>query len=235
MHRKAVFITGTDTEAGKTIFCAQLLAYLRTKGLAAVSQKWVQTGFSDSNDIELHLKTAGIEQPEPIDLVVPQRYEYPASPHLAARLEHSSVNVNAIENALTQLCAKYELVICEGSGGALVPLTDDLLISDFAARLGLPAVIVSANKLGCINHTLMTVEALRSRRMPILGIVFTRTSAQSDDVIMKDNIDTIRRISGERVLGEISWLERVDQYSPGFDPIGEAFLMTWSEFIGRAD
>lgn len=235
MHRKAVFITGTDTDAGKTVFCAQLLACLRSRGVSAITQKWVQTGWGASDDIALHNKVAGTEQPEPIDLLIPQRFSYPASPHLAAKLECRSVDEGAVESALSELSGRYELVICEGSGGALVPLTDNLLISDLAAGLRLPAVIVSANKLGCINHTLLTIEALKSRGIRILGVVFTRTSANVDEVIAQDNIQTIREISGERIFGEIGWLERVDQYCLDFELIGESFLMSWREYIERAD
>lgn len=240
MHGKtnAVFITGTDTDAGKTVFCAQLLAFLRNKGINAISQKWVQTGWGEmgemgeSNDAEFHASTAGMPRTEPLDLIVPARFKYPASPHLASKLEGKPVDILAISSALNDLSSRYELVLCEGSGGALVPLSNNLLISDFAAQLGLPSIIVCANKLGCINHCLLTVEALRSRGIEILGIAFTRVSRETDDIIANDNIETIRALSGEVVLGELAWLERPDEYSSLFNETGESFLKQWSEYCG---
>ncbi|MDD3925648.1 MAG: AAA family ATPase, partial [bacterium] len=100
------------------------------------------------------------------------------------------------------------------------------------AQLGLPAVIVSANRLGCINHTLLTVEALRSRNIPVLGIVFMRVSPETDEIIARDNVETVRALSGVIVLGELGRLESPDTYSAGFDRLGEAFLERWSVFNG---
>ncbi len=227
---KALFITGTDTDAGKTIFCAQLLAFLRRKGINAVSQKWVQTGCEETDDAALHIDTAGLAQPEAPDLITPVRFAYPASPHLAARLEGKDVDVRIISSALNNLMQRYDIVLCEGSGGALVPLADSLLLSDYAAQLGLPAIIVSANKLGCINHTLLTVEALKSRNIPVLGIAFMRVLAEADEIIAEDNVETVRKLSGVTVLGELDWLERPDTYSTDFDRLGEAFLERWDLF-----
>ena len=92
MHSKtnAIFITGTDTDAGKTVFCAQLLAFLRAQGINAISQKWVQTGWGDSDDAAFHASVADIAQSEPLDLIVPMRFAYPASPHLAAKRENKN-------------------------------------------------------------------------------------------------------------------------------------------------
>ena len=145
------------------------------------------------------------------------------------------VDIEAIRLALDELTNRHELVLCEGSGGALAPLSDELLISDFAAQLGLPAIVVVANKLGCINHALLTIESLRSRNIDVLGIVFTRVSAEADEIIAADNIETIRSISGEVVFGEIGWLENPAQYSRDFDEIGRSFfgiLMPKHSFFG---
>jgi dethiobiotin synthetase len=233
MHSKtsAVYITGTDTDAGKTIFCAHLLSFLRAKGINAVSQKWAQTGWGEYDDAAVHAKISETAPPDSLDLIVPQRFKYPASPQLAARLEGKSVDIDKIKTSLAELTNRYELVLCEGSGGALVPLTGNLLISDLAAQFGLPAIVVCANKLGCINHALLTVEALRSRGIDILGIAFTRVSQPgNDDIIEADNIDAVRAFSGETVLGEIPWLENPDRRNACFDSLGENFLKRWEDF-----
>lgn len=234
MHSKtnAVYITGTDTDAGKTIFCAQLLAFLKAQGIDAISQKWVQTGWGKIDDAAFHASVAGILQSEPLDMVVPMRFSYTASPHLAAKMENRAVDTEAIRLALDELTNRHELVLCEGSGGALAPLSRNLLISDLASQLGLPAIVVVANKLGCISHALMTIESLKSRNIEVLGIAFTRVSAQTDEIIAADNIETIRAISGEVVFGEIGWLKDPSKYSPDFDAIGRSFLKRWSDYIG---
>jgi dethiobiotin synthetase len=229
---KAVFITGTDTDAGKTVFCGQLLAFLRKRGIDAISQKWAQTGWGESDDAAFHASVAKCDQTEPLDLTVPVRFQYPASPHLAARLENRTVDMALIKNSFNELSQRHDLVLCEGSGGALAPLTDDTLMTDFAAQLGIPAVIVSANKLGCINHTLMTVESLRARNVPILGIAFSKLSPECDEVIARDNVETVHRLSREAVLGELIWLEKPGEYWTDFEAIGESFLKQWGECSG---
>ncbi len=208
---KGVLITGTDTGAGKTIVCGHLAAYLRKEGLNVITQKWVQTGCEGfSGDVSVHMRIAGLDVDEHSELhllLCPYTFSFPASPHLAARREGVRVDPERIKSAYRELCGKYELVLVEGIGGLNVPITEDLLLADLAADLKLSAVVVVANRLGCINHSLLTVEALRARNIPILGLIFNRTDNTGDKEILDDNPRIVESITGIKLLGELPYMD----------------------------
>lgn len=229
---KSVLITGTDTGVGKTIICRHLAAYMQEKGVNVITQKWVQTGYDQTDDIKDHmLKPLPVwNQIKDIDVLrAPYRLKHPASPHLAATLGGVEVDIKIIEESHTRLCEYFDLVLVEGSGGVLVPLNEKILLADLAARLKMAVVIVVSNKLGCINHTLLTVEALRIREIKILGLIFNRMNDNGDETILRENIRIISLIAGVPVIGEIPFL-RSD--ADGFirtKSIGEAFYKRWME------
>lgn len=227
-----LFITGTDTDAGKTLICGYLAGFLCEQGTAVVTQKWVQTGSADGlDDVRLHQALSGLALDPALDaLCVPYRFPFPASPHLAAAQEGAAVDPAIIAGAYRQLAARFAVVLVEGAGGALVPLTADVLTADLAADLSLPALLVVRNGLGCINHALLTVEALRQRSIPTLGIIFTRTTADGDPRILADNVEIIGRLSGAPVLGELPYLPDPLAGASAFAPIGRAFLTQWSAY-----
>lgn len=155
-----IVVTGTDTGVGKTVFAAALAGALR-----AHYWKPVQAGLEDGSDAESVAALSGL----PADRILPEAYRLttPCSPHRAAELDGI-----AIDPARLALPAHDPLVV-EGAGGALVPVTRELLHADLFARWGLPVVIVARTELGTINHSLLTVEALRARGIPVLGIAFS--------------------------------------------------------------
>lgn len=221
-----IFITGTDTGVGKTLVCGCLAGYLREQGRQVITQKWVQTGCSEfPEDLILHRRLGGLEEiTELDDALNPYRFAFPASPHLAAAREGASIDPEVIANAYRQLGGRFDLVLVEGAGGALVPLTGDMLIIDLVARLGLAALVVVRNGLGCINHALLTIEALRNRHIPLAGLVFNRPEPDGEEEILRDNPPTIAHLTGATVLGELPYLADVRQAPEAFTPIGEAFL-----------
>ncbi|MHB9037693.1 MAG: dethiobiotin synthase [Armatimonadota bacterium] len=222
----SVLIVGTDTGVGKTIVCKLLAAYLRGRGLSVITQKWVQTGCELSDDIALHDNTHSANDLD--DLRVPYSLKYPASPHLAAAIEGVKIDVAKIEAAHNELARRFDMVIVEGSGGALVPITESELLADVAVRLDIPVVIVVNNKLGCINHTLLTVEALRSRDLRIIGLIFNRIESEGDEAILLDNIRITGLICGVAVLGELPHMTEPQYPADLFRPIGDAFYRKWS-------
>ncbi len=197
---KAVFITGTDTGVGKTLVTGLAARGLSDLGRSVVTQKWIETGASGfSKDVSEHLRIMGRKKTEFREVkayMSPYAFRPASSPHLAAAVEGRRVNVDKIKEAFERLNARYEHVLAEGAGGALVPYNKEEIIIEIAKELGLPALIVSANRLGAINHTLLTVEAVRRRGMKIAGIVFNNMDIPADRAILKDNEDTIKRISG---------------------------------------
>jgi dethiobiotin synthetase len=201
-----VFVTGTDTGIGKTLACGVLLAGLRRLGYAAITQKWVQTGCTEPEDVLAHLALAGINRAEVADLLpdlCPYCLPLPASPHLAAAAVGVELDPSVIIAAYARLNARCAPVLVEGAGGVLVPLAPERLIVDLAAMLRLPALVIAPNRLGTINHTLLTLEALRTRQIPVLGVVMNRLCPQEDPRILQDNPRTIARLGGVEILGEL--------------------------------
>jgi len=120
--------------------------------------------------------------------MVPYNLSFPASPHLAAKKEKINIDPEKIENSFRRLEEAFDTVIVEGVGGAKVPLNKETLIVDMAQELRLSVLIVAENRLGTINHTLLTIEAIKNRKLPILGIVFNRASEAGDPEVLEDNI-----------------------------------------------
>lgn len=189
---RGLFVTGTDTGVGKTVVCAALLHRLRHEQ-AVRYWKPVQTGIEVDDDTETVRRLAACSAREVFAAGI--RLPRPVSPHLAARLAGTTI---ALDDLLTLASSQpaSEYWIVEGAGGALVPLSDDAVIVDLATQLSLPVVIVSRTTLGTINHTLLTIEALRARSLPIAGVVMVGDSNP-------DNREAIEHFGRVTVIGEL--------------------------------
>ena len=163
---RGVFVTGTDTEVGKSVVAASICAALAARGERVAAFKPVVTGLDDEPgpfgyDHELLASAANAEQAP--DDVAPYRFGPPVSPHLAAELAGEP-----IEPAhLLEVARAHELLVAEGVGGLLVPITTGYLVRDLAIDLGLPVVVAARTGLGTINHTLLTVEAARTAGLKV--------------------------------------------------------------------
>ena len=166
----SIFITGTDTGVGKTLITGLLARFFAEKENNVITQKWIQTGSRDfSEDIETHLKIMGrskdvISGLE--DFVSPYTYTFPASPHLAAEIDNTAVDEGKIKSAFNELSNKFDVVLVEGVGGFLVPINERKTVADIAEELNIPVIIVAENRLGAINQTLLTIEAIKKRNIP---------------------------------------------------------------------
>ena len=193
-------ICGTDTGIGKTVFSAAL-----TGALNAHYWKPVQSGLEEETDSEIVARLSGV----PVDHILPEAYRLkePASPHLSARLEGVEIDPFRLEPP-----AGVGPLIIEGAGGLLVPLTNTIVFADVFARWRIPVILCARTALGTINHTLLSIEVLRSRDVPIRGVAF----------IGAENIDTqitIAAIGQVKVLGRLPLLENLtkDSLSHAFD------------------
>jgi dethiobiotin synthetase len=226
MKNKSLFITGTDTGIGKTVICGCLARYLSRKGINVGIQKWVSTGNRNtSDDIDYCLSMLGRKKEE-IDnplLLHPYTFDFPASPHLAAELEGQEVDIDKIVESYHTLVRRHDLLIVEGVGGVLVPLTRDRLLIDLVADIAIPVLIVADSGLGTINHTLLTIEALTKRGIPILGLVFN-FAGKEDKTIEADNIKIISRIGKRPSFGSLSKVDSMEALIAEFEPIGERIL-----------
>ncbi len=185
-----IAVTGTDTGVGKTVFAAAL-----TVALGGSYWKPVQAGLEDGSDAA-SVESLGV----PRARIVPEAYRLatPCSPHRAAELDGV-----AIDPARLALPAVEGDLVVEGAGGALVPLTRDWLFADQIARWGCPAVLVARTSLGTINHSLLSIEALRARGVPLLGVAFVGDAQEDSEA-------TIAAIGRVRRLGRLPLLPRLD-------------------------
>jgi dethiobiotin synthase len=218
---RGIFITGTGTDVGKTAITAGLLRGLRAQGLDAVSMKPVQTGAHRdggvwrSPDLDVHCRAAGLEpDAEEYSRMAPYCYEPACSPHLAARLIGRLPDINHIADCAEQLLARHDALLVEGAGGLMVPLDEKHLLIDLVERLRYPVVVVALAGLGTINHTLLTIEALQRRNLPVLGVVFNEPAPLPRSAIKEDNPKAVARCSGVPVLGSVPHLPRFDHNDP---------------------
>jgi dethiobiotin synthetase len=230
----AIFVTGTDTGVGKTYISSLLLGFLRHQGLDAGYQKWLSSGGSDCADLNFCLEQNDITpDTDSADLQAVYCFKYPAAPHLAAKLEGREVDPERIISSFRQYERQKQIVVVEGVGGLLVPVRRDLLLADFLIRLELPTLIVARTGLGTINHTLLTIEALRSRSLPILGIIFSddENDDQYDEMLLADNMQTITEFSQVPVFGRIRRQATYTEAEELFLATGELFFKRLKKFI----
>ena len=196
---RGLFVTGTDTGVGKTVVSAMLLQRY-ARDLPVRYWKPIQTGIERDDDTATVTALAGSLARSPV--VAGVRLPRPLSPHLSARRAGQAIDLDALE-AIAGQQSRDERFIVEGAGGVLVPVTETALMADFIARLGLPAVVVARTTLGTINHTLLTVEALRARGLEVAGVVMNGSPN-------RDNREAIAKFGHVDVLGEIPPLALVD-------------------------
>jgi dethiobiotin synthetase len=217
-----VFITGTDTGVGKTTVAVGLVRLLKARGLDVGVMKPVATGAwhppeadsrrgqqgnnKVSEDARLLMEAADTN--DPYELVNPVCLSTPAAPSVAAQEEGVSIELKSIWSAFKALTARHPFLVVEGIGGLLVPINGTLLVADMAKKMSLPLIIVARASLGTINHTLLTVEAARRRRLKITGVIFNSPNAPHDPKMVDSSKKEIERLSGIPVLGVIPYLFR---------------------------
>ena len=222
---KAILVTGTDTGVGKTVTTGLLARFFLTKGCRVITQKWVQTGCAKfPEEIQSHLRLMQKTRSYVRDYyghVSPYVFDRASSPHLASGLEKRKIRKDKIKDSFAYLLKRFDFVIVEGSGGALVPFDRKHLLIDIAKDVKIPVLIVAGNRLGAINHTLLTIEALKRRKLKILGVIFNNQKELTQDIILKDNPRIIRKLTGQRILGTLPRLKNKEALYRKFIPIGE--------------
>jgi dethiobiotin synthetase len=194
---KTFYITGIDTEIGKTVVTGKISAYLNRKGIKTTTMKPVQTGCTGiAEDILTHREIMGVEA-DSLDkehVTNPVVLKFPASPHLAAELEDSSIDFELIDRSLETLKENFDCVLIEGAGGIYVPLTRNYTSLDFVKEKNFPVIIVSSPRLGSINHTMLTIEILKNSGVEISGLVYNMFPPERDE-ITRDSIGVIKHFS----------------------------------------
>lgn len=196
-----LFITGTDTGVGKTYVTTLLAKHFLSEGVNVGVMKPLSCGSRSENDarkLKKELKLA-----DPIKLINPIELIKPLAPYPAAKLAKKKINLDRVLAAYKELSLRHDLVLVEGVGGVLVPITKELMVADLIRIMSLPTIIVARAGLGTINHTLLTVEALRRRKVSIMGIVMN--GYRGKELSEKSNAKMIEEISGLPVIAQIPW------------------------------
>lgn len=195
LNHKVYFVTGIDTDAGKTYATAFLASMFAEDGKKVITQKFIQTGCTEtSEDIEAHRRLTGMDElPEDAEgLTAPVIFSYPASAQLAAKMDGREISLETIDTATITLAERYDVVLIEGAGGLYVPLTDDFFAIDYVAHRRLPAILVTNGRLGSINHTILSLEAIKSKGIQLAGVVYNQFF-DKDKIIAADTRAFIER------------------------------------------
>lgn len=192
------FVTGTDTDCGKTFVTALLVKAARAAGVDAIAAKPFCCG--PREDVEI--LAAASDNTEPLDAINPVWLKTPAAPRACELLGEPAPDISVALEVVQSLAARHAQVFCEGAGGWLVPIAKDYTIADFAAELGWPIVVVVRNKLGALNHTLLTLENIRHRGLPLAGIILNDLEGQPDEAT-RTNRQVLEEFCGCSVLVEI--------------------------------
>lgn len=203
------FVAGIDTDIGKTHATAHIARSLSVQGRKTITHKPVQTGSSGlAGDIVRHrrLTHSPLLPEDRCGLTMPQIFAYPASPHLAAERQGQSIDFAAIHRSIDALRPHYDSILVEGAGGLLVPLTRSLLQADWVAAQGWPVILVSGGRLGSINHTLLSLEALDKRGIPLAALAYNHYFDHADPVIGADTQGYLKTVIAER-FPAAEWLD----------------------------
>lgn len=213
MTPRGLFITGTDTGVGKTAVTAALLMLLRQRGVDAVPMKPIQTGCLKRGgelvapDLDCCLRAIHLTPTvEEAEWMCPYRFIPACSPHLAARIDRRPIQMRSLTAAFRQLAGRHDFVIAEGAGGVLVPLDERRTMLDLMRALDLPVLVVARPGLGTLNHTLLTLAALRAAGLKLAGVVVVATERGRRGRIERDNLASIARLGRVPVVGRLPFI-----------------------------
>ncbi|WP_216830442.1 dethiobiotin synthase [Alkalihalobacterium elongatum] len=207
------FITGTDTDVGKTIVTSLLSSALNAKGTNTIPYKPVQSG---AEYREKQLFAPDVDMYEKVNRkTFPHSYTYllkaPVSPHLAARWDEVTIEKDRIYKDFRNITNSCDCILVEGAGGVAVPIINETYcVSDLMKELKLPVIIVARAGLGTINHTTLTVQYIRQLGLPITGIVMSGF-IESETVAQQENIDMIEKMTDVPVIGKLPYVENLEQ------------------------
>ncbi len=204
----AFFVTGTDTEIGKTHVSCLLLKQYAAQGLKVIGMKPIAAGCElvdgewVNDDVQRLVAASNVQAP--MEWINPYRFKEPIAPHLAAEKANVRIDIQHILDCFEKLKTLADVVIVEGAGGFLVPLNADDDMAELAIVLGIPTILVVGMRLGCINHSLLTAEAIKARGLVLHGWVANHIDPEMD--VQKENIQTITRQLGLEPMLISAWV-----------------------------
>jgi dethiobiotin synthetase len=213
-----VFITATDTGAGKTTIGVGLAAYLKKRGVNVGVMKPVESG--GTADSQFYISV--INPQDPRELINPYHFDLPISPHQAAREEDKEVRYEVLENAYKSLRSKYDFLIVEGAGGFFCPFSDTLLAADVMERFGLPILVIAKPQVGTINHILLTLECAEQRGISVVGVIINHAQDASGAIATKSKPEEFTRFTKVPLLGVLPYIGHISQKDLNIDAIVSA-------------
>lgn len=192
--RKVFFISGIDTDSGKTIVTGLIAKFLLSENKKVITQKLVQSGCSGiAGDIIIHRKIMGIDLlPEDISKITcPFVFSHPSSPELAASLENKKIDIDIINKNTGRLSKNYDFVLIEGAGGLMVPVTKEKMIIDIISENNYELILVTNSKLGSINHTLLSIEVCKKYNILLKAVIYNNHPV-ADEFILNNSRQVIR-------------------------------------------
>jgi dethiobiotin synthetase len=208
---KGLFVTGTDTGVGKTLIAGGIARLLTQQGLRVGVFKPVASGCrSDRGELfsqDAAFLAACAETDYPLSVISPVTFRTPAAPITCIRLEHRPMDYEQIAAAYTWLCEKCDAVVVEGIGGAMVPLTETETVLDLAAEFDLPTLVVARPTLGTINHSLLTIRAVRDAGLPLAGVIINGYNALDADIAEETAPEVIAQIGQTTILAIVPYDE----------------------------
>jgi len=210
-----IFITGTDTDVGKTIITAGIAAAAHKAGFIVGVYKPVQSGAVLKNGVKI---SPDLEFVNKINPAVKTKSSYllsePIAPYTAALQEKTEISKDKILEDYNQICENCDFVIVEGAGGLLSPVYKDFLIRDMVKLLNLPLIIVARPDLGTINNTLLTIESAKNSGIEVLGVIISNYPKNTNDTAIKTSPALIEEFSGVKILGMLPHIEDIDDFNP---------------------
>jgi dethiobiotin synthetase len=211
---KGYFITGTDTEIGKTLVTGLLGRYFQLQGMSVGAFKPIASGGEEKDGVlcsedALFLKSF-LKLAEPLELINPLCLQKPLAPKVAAEQDNHQIKLEKYINAFHAYQEKVDVLLVEGVGGVMVPIKKDYLVADMIKEVGLPVIIVTRPNLGTINHTILTTSYLQQEDIPIAGIVINYSKQQEKGLAEKTNPQEIKRLSGVPIIGEVPYIENLE-------------------------
>ena len=205
---QSYFIIGTDTNVGKTYIASSLMKHFVQLGLKTVGMKPIASGCEVNQqgewmneDVRALQRVSNVTVP--IEFINPYRFLPAIAPHIAAEQSGMTINLELIESAYQQLTAVAEVVIVEGAGGFMVPLNQTQTLADLALQLNIPIILVVGIKLGCINHALLTVEALQARGLVLAGWVANQIDPNMP--MFAENLSSLQARIEAPCLSVVNW------------------------------